>query len=144
MCLNQIAKLPLMVAWLFCLNEFMKKKIDIFKIRNEAESQYAFDSWLIKAIPRWFEWIGWFLIIGALTYVDKKTNHWAFRLVKSVSYVGLLFYFQSYFYQFEFVVPFVKKYPKIARLVSLAISAFLAYFIWYILKESVTKIVVPK
>jgi hypothetical protein len=122
----------------------MKKKIDIFKIRTEAEGQIAFDNWLIKAIPKWFQWIGWFLIIGALTYVDKKTDNWAIRLVRSVSYVGLLFYFQSYFYQFEFVVPFVNKYPKTARLFSLAISAILAFFIWYILKVSVAKIALPK
>jgi hypothetical protein len=46
-------------------------KIDFNTKKTEADWQRVFDDFCIKATPKWFEWLGWVLILGALTFLTE-------------------------------------------------------------------------
>ena len=113
-------------------------KIDFDKKDTEAGWQARLDKFWLAATPRWFDWVGWLLILGALTFVAQKTSNMAVKIVTAISYALLFMYFQSYFYQFEFVnLPFVKRHPYFARAASLAISGLLGLGVYFLIRFSI-------
>lgn len=85
--------------------------------------QKQLDQFYIKATQKWFEWLGWLLIIGAVTYVEDKEPSIYIKIIQIISYILLFFYFQSYFYQFTFInIPLTKGRPNLARALSLLMS----------------------
>ncbi len=115
-------------------------KIDFDEKDTEAGWQKRLDKFWLAAAPKWFEWIGWLFLLGALKFVEKKTSNFTVTVISNVSYVLLFMYFQSHFYQFEFVnIPFVKKHPKLARFTSLGISGLLGIGIFLLISYSIAE-----
>jgi len=77
----------------------------------------------MKATPRWFEWLGWILILGVITFLARETQSLTLNIVSKVSYIALLFYLQSFFFSLEFYgFPLIKTEQN-RRIVSLIVSA---------------------
>jgi CHASE3 domain sensor protein len=43
-------------------------KINLKAKKTETEWQKTLDNFWMKAAPQWFEWLGWILILGAITF----------------------------------------------------------------------------
>ena len=116
------------------------KKIDFQTKKTEFEWQQAFDRFWLEFTPKWFNWLGWVLIIGAITYLSEKTNNAYLNITKTLSTFALFFYFQGFFYSFEFHgIPFVKS-NKIRRTISIVISGFLTYAVYVFLTKLVVEV----
>ena len=116
------------------------KKIDLQSKKTEFEWQQAFDRFWLDFTPKWFNWLGWVLIIGAITYLSEKTDNIYLNITKSISAFALFFYFQGFFYSFEFHgIPFVKS-SKIRRGVSILISGLLIYALYVFLMKLVIEV----
>ncbi len=105
------------------------KKIDFQTKKTEFEWQQEFDSFWLNFTPKWFNWVGWILIIGAITYLSEKSDSIFLYITKFISFFALFFYFQSFFYSFEFYgIPWVKN-ERVRRGISILISGALTYAI---------------
>jgi hypothetical protein len=115
-------------------------KIDFKTKKTEAEWQKTLDDFWMKATPKWFEWSGWIIILGAFTFLSKTQENMIIKVITGISYIALFFYFQSFFFSFEFHgIPFVK-FEKVRRIISLTLSALLSYGTWLFLCEVVSQI----
>ena len=115
-------------------------KIDFDHKDSEAGWQKQVDKFWLSVTPKWFEWIGWLLIIGALSYVEQTTSNIAVKIIYIISFLFLWMYFQSFFFQFEFVnLPFFKTHQKTARLISLIISGVLGIGVYSLIFFSVNQ-----
>ena len=117
-----------------------KMKIDFQSKKTEYEWQKSFDKFWLKFTHQWFEWLGWILIVGAITYLSEKSNNFIQKATKAISYLLLFFYFQSYFYSIEFYgILWVKK-EKTRRVISIVISGFLAILIYLFFKNLILEL----
>lgn len=115
-------------------------KIDLKAKKTEAEWQKALDNFWAKATPRWFQWLGWLLILGAITFLAEQAQNLLLNIVSGVSYFMLFFYFQSFFFSLEFHgFPFIKS-ERVRRLVSLIVSALISLLVWYFMMSLVSEI----
>lgn len=115
-------------------------KIDFKSKKTEAEWQKALDDFWMKATPKWFEWLGWIIILGAFTFLNKTQENLIIKVITGISYIALFFYLQSFFFSFEFHgLPFVKS-EKVRRIISLILSVLLSYGAWLFLREVVSQI----
>ena len=116
------------------------KQINLKEKKTETEWQKAIDNFWIKAIPRWFEWLGWVLILGTFTFLAEETQNKTLKIVSIVSYFGVFFYLQSFFYTVNiYGFPHIKS-EKAERFLSLIISAILSLALWFLLSNLVTEI----
>lgn len=87
-------------------------KIDFEHKNSESEWQNKVDKLWLSAAPKWFEWVGWLLIMSVLSYVEQTTSNVAVSIIYLISFLLLWMYFQSFFFQFEFLnLPYFKKWP---------------------------------
>ena len=101
-------------------------KINFQVKKHEFEWQKIVDNFWLNFAPRWFNWLGWVIIIGAITYLNEKSESIFLTVTIIISYIALFFYFQGFFYSIEFHgIPFIKN-EKIRRVISLLISSILA------------------
>lgn len=105
-------------------------KIDFQSEKTEFEWQQAFDNFWLDFTPKWFNCLGWVLIIGAITYLSERSDSMYLNITESISYFALFFYFQSLFFSFEFHGILEIKNEKIRRGISLLISGGLTYGIY--------------
>lgn len=115
-------------------------KIDFNAKKTEAEWQKVLDDFWMKAAPKWFEWIGWIIILGAFTFLRKTQENIIIKVVLGISYIALFFYLQSFFFSVKFYgLPFIKS-EKARRIISLILSGFLSYGTWLFLRKVVFQI----
>lgn len=115
-------------------------KIDFKAQKTEGMWQKAIDDFWLSATPKWFEWLGWVLILGAFTFLDKSYEIPIVSAVTRISHISLFFFLQSFFFSIEFHgVPFVKS-KRIRRIISLLISGILSYSAWLFLTKLVSTI----
>jgi len=115
-------------------------KIDFKTKKTEAGWQEALDNFWMKATPKWFEWLGWIIILGAFTYLSKIQENMVIKVALGISYIALFFYLQSFFFSVEFHgLPFVKS-EKTRRVISLFLSALLSFGTWLFLRKVVSQI----
>jgi len=50
-------------------------KIDFRTKKTEAGWQKVLDNFWMKATPKWFEWLGWVIILGAFTFLSKTQEN---------------------------------------------------------------------
>ena len=93
---------------------------------TEQENIERFDQFILAVTPKWFNWIGWLLILGALFVLKEKADSFVVNIISGIS-VGLITaYFMCYFYKFTFKnIPFIKSKAKV-RLASLLVSGALS------------------
>lgn len=108
-------------------------KVDLGEKKTETEWQRVLDRFWKKVTPRWFEWLEWTLILGALQFVVEETRSLILSIVCAFSYVALFFYLQGVFYSAEFYgFPWVKS-ERTRRTLSLIVSGILSYGLWLLL-----------
>lgn len=116
-------------------------EVDFSARKSEAEWQEALDSFWLAATPHWFEWLGWLLIMAALTYVVRISGSAVPTVVLGLSYAALFMYLQSFLFRFRFVgLPRISN-PRVARGISLAISGGLATGTYLLLREALQVVV---
>ena len=79
------------------------KKINFQSKKTEFEWQQAFDNFWLDFTPKWFNWLGWVLIIGAIIYLCEKSNSIYLNITKFISFFALFFYFQGFFIHLNFM-----------------------------------------
>lgn len=115
------------------------------KPEHEAELIHKQDSFFFRATPRWFEFVGWLLILGSLDYLSSQTKHWFVYFVYAlygISYLFLYFYLQSFLYNFpfyRFLPEKLVKSDKFAYRFSITVG-FILLIITYFLLNSVVKL----
>ena len=115
-------------------------KIDFNSKQTESQWQKTVDDFWVKATPKWFEWLGWTIILGAFTYLDNTQKNIIIKLALGISYVALFFYLQSFFFSIEFNgLPFIRG-RKSRRIISLFLSALLSLGTWFFLNKIVSQI----
>ena len=45
-----------------------------------------------KITPIWFNWLGWFLALGAIGYVAEKTNNIALQIIYGISFIAFFMF----------------------------------------------------
>jgi len=110
-------------------------KIDLKVKKTESEWQRAIEKFALAAVPKWFEWLGWVLILGVLTFVARETNSVAVKIILGIS-GGLFFlYFSNVFYRFEWEnIPFVRS-RAVARIVSIALAGGIGVGLWFLFER---------
>ena len=55
-----------------------------------------FDRFILKSIPKLFEFLGWVAILGVLRYVSVKSHDYGMLAVYLISLLGFMFYILVY------------------------------------------------
>jgi len=109
-------------------------EIDLGRRQSEAGWQATLDGFALRAVPRWFEWLGWVLALAALQYFEIKSRSIVGAVLLGISWGFLWLYFSAFFYRVKFKgLPFVR--PSIERVVSIVLSGVLAYLSWWIARH---------
>ena len=116
------------------------KKIDFQAKKTEAEWLRTLDDFWMKATPKWFEWLEWLLILGAIQFLAKQTQNTVLRVVSATSYAALFFYLQSFFFSLEFYGFPLTKSERVRRLLSLVLSGILAIALGLLFAKLVSQI----
>jgi hypothetical protein len=116
----------------------MEMEIEINTRKTELEWQKSIDRFWISFAQKWFEWMGWILILGALHYATIKVSTPGIKQIYYFSYVVFFLYFQSFFYQFEikFSSPNISK--KKIRVISLLLSGSIGTVVYLILSQVIS------
>jgi hypothetical protein len=102
------------------------KRVDLSSKKTEAEWQTAIDRFWLDTTPEIFKWLGWVAALAALKVIEQKSGSKIVSAMNGLCYVAMIFYFNAFFFQYEFInTPFVKN-SKLRRFVSLVISGALA------------------
>ena len=111
----------------------MANEVNLKAQKSEAEWQKTIDKFALSATKRWFDWLGWVLILGAFTYLQKATGHIAVTIILSISGALFVLHFASFFYQWEFKnFPFIKS-ETLARFISYFLSGMLGMGLYWLL-----------
>jgi len=96
------------------------------KLKDKILS-YDSNKFIFYFTPLWFQWLGWVLILGSLSFLEKKTGVIALTILVRFSYFLLFIYFIKYFYQWEW-----EKYSLIkSPIYSFVLSVFLSSVIGF-------------
>ncbi len=115
---------------------FFDEKLD------ESEKMNREDLFVFSFAPKWFEFVGWLLIMGVIEYLRIETNsHFIIVILWIMSYGILLWYisavlFNTHFYRF---IP--SKYLKdgqIVRVVNVTIAVIPFVLVVHYLSEIVS------
>ena len=106
-------------------------KLDLRHRESEAGWQRVIDRFVLKAAPKWFEWLNWVLVIAAFQYVADQSRNQLVRLVPALSVVLLWLYFNAFFFRLRLKgLPLVRS-ARVERAVSIVISALLSTACWF-------------
>ena len=107
-----------------------KITVDLSKRRTEPEWNETIDAFVLKSTEIWFRWLSWGLLLGALQYFNSKAKSLLLVTAIGLSVGWLWLYFQAFFYRIEFHgLPWIKS-PQQRRVISLILSAGLAFGVW--------------
>jgi hypothetical protein len=103
------------------------------------KTERSWNEWLDKIVftnvPKWFEFIGWLFLIGAMSYLAKTTDDIYVKILYAISYVFLSFYILRYFFSIDFILfPFIKSI-KIQFLISLVLSLILGFTAYSLIQK---------
>ena len=67
-------------------------RINFGSKKTEQGWQETIDKFWRDVTPIWFDWLGWVLTLGALTYLQEKTSDQYIQLIINFSYLAIFFY----------------------------------------------------
>lgn len=79
--------------------------IDLSAKKTEDQWSYALQNFYEKVTPLWFKWVGWSIALGGISYLAEKTGSLPLKVIESITYFLLSFYFAYYFASFR-IEPF--------------------------------------
>jgi hypothetical protein len=101
-------------------------EIDLRRRETEAGWNHVIDTFALEATPKWFEWLGWVLVIAAFQYLADQSGSQAIHLIVGLSVVLLWLYFNAFFFQLRFKgLPLVRS-VSVESAMSIVISGLLA------------------
>ncbi len=102
--------------------EATRIEIDLRRRETEAGWQGVIDRFALSATPRWFEWLGWVLILAAFDFVAAKSGSRGARLIPAASVGFLWLCFNAFFFRIHFKGwPWVSS-ARFERAISLILS----------------------
>ena len=69
--------------------------IDLCARKTEDEWAYSAQALYETFTPLWFKWVGWTIALGGISYLAEKTASTPLKVIESISYFLLSFYFAS-------------------------------------------------
>ena len=60
-------------------------EIDLRRRETEAGWNRVIDTFALEATPKWFEWLGWVLVIAAFQYLADQSGSQAIHLIVGLS-----------------------------------------------------------
>jgi hypothetical protein len=103
-----------------------RKKVDFGAKKTEAGWNEWMDRIVLSNVPKWFEFIGWLFLLGAMSFIAATTNNIYVRILYGVSYIFLTLYLLRYFLNIDFTGFSFIKSVKIQLFLSMFLSAILA------------------
>jgi len=91
---------------------------------------YDSNKFIFYFTPLWFQWLGWVIILGSLSYLEKKTGVFALTLIVLFSYVLLFLYMIKFFYQWEWEKYLPVKSSIISFILSVLLSGAIGFSLW--------------
>ncbi len=105
-------------------------EIDLRHRETEAGWQHVIDAFALAAVPKWFEWLGWVLVLSAFQFVANESAHPAARVIPRVCGALLFLYFNAFFFRLHFKGwPGITS-PRVERTVSIVVSGALSAACW--------------
>lgn len=78
-------------------NSKEKDRIVRFRKSTESEVAYAAQAFFESFTPLWFNWLGWVLATGGLTYLSEITGSTTLKVLSEISFLLISFYFLYFF-----------------------------------------------
>ena len=87
-------------------------EVDLRRRETEAGWNRVIDTFALEATPKWFEWLGWVLVIAAFQYLADQSGSRAIYFLLALSFVLLWLYFNAFFFRLRFKgLPLVRSAP---------------------------------
>jgi hypothetical protein len=101
----------------------------------EQDVQRKLDSFWLQATELWFKWLAWSMLVGVISYIEEKTGNQVIGILKVLSYMALLMYWQAFFFSRRFdLFPLLKRELS-RRIIYLVISGLLAFAVSMIISQ---------
>jgi len=105
-------------------------ELDLRHRESEAGWQRVIDTFALEATPKWFEWLGWVLVLAAFQYLSGQSGSRLVRPIPALS-VGLLWlYFNAFFFRLKFKGWPLVRSARVERAMSIVISGLLSTACW--------------
>ena len=107
---------------------------------TEAGWQGLIDEFALEATSKWFEWLGWVLVLAAFQYVADQSGSRFARAIPGLS-VGLLWlYFNAFFFRLRFKGWPLVRSARAERILWVVVSGLVSSACW-LAARSVAQIV---
>lgn len=118
--------------------------IDLSAKKTEDEWALSAQAFYETFTPLWFKWVGWTIALGGISYLEEKTASMPLKVIESISYFLLSFYFAYYFASFR-IEPYhswaKSKSSKIGRFFALLPFFIFACAMWWGTRELISHVV---
>lgn len=106
-------------------------EVDLRERRTNPAWARTYERFFLAATPKFFEWIGWVFVLGALQYSREASGSSILAIVEGIATVLLYMYFFSFFVRIKVVGwPFVARDGWVTFIVSgiISLSAALGFY----------------
>ncbi|MGO9572042.1 MAG: hypothetical protein ACLP5H_31355 [Desulfomonilaceae bacterium] len=73
--------------------------IDFSRKEPEVGWQLILDRFFLSAVPVWFDWLKWIMIVAALMVIAEKSENVMVRWLLSFSSIAMCYYFIAFFFR---------------------------------------------
>lgn len=116
-----------------------RMQLDFKDKKTEGDWHETFKRFWLAVTPKWFEWLGWVLILGVIKYATEKYNSLPLNIINSLSFSFFFMYF-LYFIDIEFDgLPFIKS-RKLRIMISSLLSGVISFGVWLLLYTVIKEI----
>ena len=118
-----------------------EREIVNFQTRKTEEGWgNSVDNFYLKAVPLWFNWLEWVLILGAIKLIAVRTNDSIVNFVYSISIWLMGFYLFAFFYHYDFHgIPKIKS-ENWRRFFSAVITLAITFGVYHLFISLVEKL----
>jgi len=106
-------------------------ELDLRRRETEAGWQRVIDTFALEATPKWFEWLGWVLVLAAFQYLAGQSGSRLVRPIPVLSAGLLWLYFNAFFFRMRFKGWPLVRSTRVERVMSIAISGVLSTACWF-------------
>ncbi len=115
-------------------------KINLRERKTEAGWQESIDQFFLVASPKFFEWLGWSVLLGGLSFIQKKYESKILAEVVVLSYLMMWGYFNAIFYRLKIIGIFRLDQKKIGQIMSILTSGLITLCTFYCITRVVIEV----
>jgi hypothetical protein len=115
-------------------------KINFKARKTELQWQEDFDNFWVGAMPLWFDWLQWIIVLGVVSFLAQQSRNIVLLITYTFSYIALFFYLQGIFFTIEFKGFPLMKSKRLQKVISIVISGILSFSIWYFLTNLILRL----